>query len=60
MNNRQFKNGEITKEAYKVIMHDLQSLDLRADLVNNKYHYNLLKANLKDIFGVLEMKELSI
>ena len=52
MNNRQFKKGEISKEAYSVLMHDLESLDLRADQQNNEYHYKLIKANLKDIFGV--------
>jgi len=46
----EFKKGETTKEALKVIMHDLQSLELK-DTTKNKYHYNLLKANLKDIFN---------
>ena len=46
-----FKKGEITKEAFKVIMHDLECLELvKTD--TNKYHYNLLKSNLKDIFGI--------
>jgi hypothetical protein len=52
MNNRQFKKGEISREAYSVLMHDLESLDLRADMENNNYHYKLLKENLKDIFGI--------
>lgn len=52
MSNNRFKKGELSKEAYEVIMHDLECLDLRADLKNNEYHYNLLKNNLKDIFGV--------
>jgi hypothetical protein len=51
-NNRQFKKGETSREAFSVIMHDLESLDLRADVKNNEYHYKLLKDNLKDIFGV--------
>ena len=52
MNNREFKKGEITREAFDVIMYDLECLDLRADKENNEYHYKLLKGNLKDIFGV--------
>lgn len=48
-----FKKGETSKEAYDIIMHDLESLNLSADK-NNNYHYNLLKRNLKDIFGVQE------
>jgi len=46
-----FKKNEITKESYKVIMHDLECLELK-DIPENKYHYNLLIGNLKDIFGV--------
>ena len=45
-----FKKGQITKEAFKVIMHDLECLELK-DIKDNKYHYDLLKGNLKDIFG---------
>ena len=44
------KKGELTAEAYKVLMHDLESLDLSAD-PHNQYHYTLLKANLRDLFG---------
>lgn len=47
-----FKKGELTKESYKVIMHDLESLELTKGINDNNYHYNLLKNNLKDIFGV--------
>lgn len=53
-NNRQFKKGEVSGEAYDVLMHDLQSLDLRANPKDNDYHYELLKGNLRDIFGVEE------
>jgi hypothetical protein len=52
MNNDQFKKGDLSKDAFNTLMHDLQSLDLRADLKNNEYHYNLLKQNIKDIFGI--------
>ena len=52
MSNKQFKKGELTNKTYDVIMHDLESLDLRADEENNSYHYKLLVGNLKDIFGV--------
>ena len=47
-----FKKGEITKEALEVIMYDLQCLELKEESLSNEYHYNLLKGNLKDIFGV--------
>jgi hypothetical protein len=46
-----FKKGELTAESYAVIMHDLESLDLSADEESNSYHYKLLKANLRDLFG---------
>jgi hypothetical protein len=45
-----FKKGELTQEAYDIIMHDLQSLELSSNS-DNDYHYKLLKGNLKDIFG---------
>ena len=48
-----FKKGEITKEAYDVIMHDLECLELKYT-EDNEYHKRLLKGNLKDIFGVKE------
>lgn len=47
----EFKKGELTEEAFKVLMHDLECLELK-ETEDNKYHYNLLKGNLKDIFGV--------
>jgi len=34
-------------------MHDLECLWLR-DTEENKYHYDLLVGNLKDIFGIKE------
>ena len=46
-----FKKGQITKESFEVIMHDLETLWLR-DTKENKYYYDLLVGNLKDIFGV--------
>jgi len=46
-----FKKGEITKEVFEVIMHDLSCLELK-QTKDNTYHYKLLKGNLKDIFGV--------
>ena len=50
MNKMRFKKGQLTKEAYDVIMHDLESLELKKTK-DNKYHYDLLKGNLQDIFG---------
>ena len=45
-----FKKGETTKEALKVLMYDLESLELK-DTKENQYHLKLLKGNLKDIFN---------
>ena len=53
-----FKKGETTKEAFKVIMHDLECLEIK-DTKDNKYHLKLLKGNLKDIFK-MKTKELII
>jgi hypothetical protein len=52
MNNNKFKKGDLSRDAFSVIMHDLECLDLRANVKDNEYHYNLLKQNLKDIFGI--------
>jgi len=46
-----FKKGELTEEVYKVIMHDLECLELSSSR-DNKYHFDLLKGNLEDIFGI--------
>lgn len=48
---KRFRKGELTKEVYDVIIHDLECLELK-DTNNNKYHYKLLKGNLSDIFGI--------
>ena len=48
-----FKKGEITQESYKVIIYDLECLDIVLTK-NNQYHLDILKGNLKDIFGVLK------
>ena len=50
MNKMRFKKGQLTKEVYDVIMHDLECLELKKTK-DNKYHYDLLKGNLQDIFG---------
>ena len=48
-----FKKGELTKESFKVIMHDLECLALEDDhLETNNYHLKLLKDNLKDLWGI--------
>jgi len=44
------KEGRTNKEAFDVIMHDLECLDLKKSL-DNTYHYDLLKGNLEDLFG---------
>ncbi len=43
------KIGELTPEAYKILLYDLECLELK-DTKNNKYHLGLFKGNLKDIF----------
>ena len=52
MNNNQFKKGDLSRDVFNALMYDLECLDLRANKENNEYHYNLLKGNLKDIFGI--------
>ena len=46
-----FKKGDLSKETYDVIMHDLECLELKKTK-ENVYHFKLLRGNLKDIFGV--------
>ena len=46
-----FKKGELTKESFEVIMHDLQSMEIK-QTENSCYHYDLLVGNLKDIWGI--------
>ncbi len=46
-----FTKNTRSKEALKVIMHDLECLELKKTK-DNSYHYNLLVGNLKDLFGV--------
>ncbi len=36
-------------------MHDLECLELK-DTEDNKYHYDLLTGNIKDLFGIKELK----
>lgn len=46
-----FKKGQLTKEAFDVIMHDLACIEITHN-EDNIYHLNLVIGNLKDIFGV--------
>ena len=46
-----FKKGELTKEAYRILMYDLENLYPKKPTISQRYHYNLLKGNIKDIFG---------
>ena len=39
---------KITKEELKVLLHDLESLEIKKTDYN-KYHYDLLRNNLKDL-----------
>ena len=50
--NQQFSKGELTKEAHEVIMYDLEMLTSR-DHDNFDYHFQLLKDNLNDLFGMV-------
>jgi len=45
-----FKKGELTKESYKVIMHDLQCLEIKN--TTEAYYHDLLIGNIKDIWGI--------
>ena len=45
-----FKRGELTKDAFAVIMYDLETLEIK-DNRDQQYHYRMLKDNLSDIFG---------
>ena len=45
-----FKKGELTQDSFASLMHDLMCLEMK-DTEDNKYHYKLLKDNLKDLFG---------
>ena len=47
-----FRKGCTSKDAKNAIFHDLECLELK-DTRDNKYHYNLLRGNLEDIFGVI-------
>jgi len=46
-----FKKGSLAKETFKVIMYDLECLELK-ETKDNICHYNLLVGNLKDVFGI--------
>ena len=50
-----FKKGELSEEAFKVVMHDLGCMSIGSD--DDQYHYDLLKGNLEDLFGMEEQKE---
>ena len=53
-----FKKGELTKEAHKVLMYDLEALKDAKTQDDFNYHFELLKGNIKDIFGVEEWKSI--
>ena len=46
-----FRKGTTNKKAYKVIMYDLECLNLNKTK-DNIYHMKILKQNLNDIFGI--------
>ena len=45
-----FQIGELSRESFEVIMHDLECLELKQTKDNN-YHKDLLLNNLRDIWG---------
>ena len=51
-----FKKGELTREAFSVIMNDLYCLELK-DTKDNKYYFDLIVGNIKDIFGYRKVEE---
>ena len=52
-----FRKRTTNKSAYKIIMYDLECLELKKT-VNNKYHLEMLEKNLNDIFGIKDKGEL--
>lgn len=46
------KDKKVIKELFKVIIHDLECLELK-ETEDNQYHYNLLIGNLEDLFKKL-------
>lgn len=46
-----FKKGQLTKEAFEVIMYDLGCLSIDFDDHDTFDHYHLLIENLRDLFG---------
>ena len=52
-------NREHVKELLKVVLYDVESLNIDFDLDDNKYHYDLACGNLKDLItGVKQWKNL--
>jgi hypothetical protein len=45
-----FKKGELSREAFNIIMYDLECLELKKK-EDNVYHKNFIIGNLEDIFG---------
>ena len=50
MKTKKFKKGELTAESLKVLLYDLDCLEI-PKTEDNKYHFKLLVNNLIDIFG---------
>ncbi len=47
------QNLNLIKKLKQIIFYDLECLELKKT-DNNKYHYNLLKNNLKDLFDMIK------
>lgn len=50
-----FKKGELTREAFSVLINDLKSI--KTTNKDNKYYLKLLEGNIKDIFGMRKTLE---
>ena len=59
MYGKRFKKGTKSKKAYDVLMFDLEALVLDVNHPDNVYYLELLKRNIKDIFGIKEGDDLN-
>lgn len=51
-----FNKRELTREAFEVIMFDLNNLELQPTN-DNQYRFKLIVGNLEDIFGMKQEDE---
>lgn len=46
------EKGILDEDTFEIIMYDLQCIEFDHSNDNNKYHYDMLKDNLHDLFGI--------